>query len=278
MRLDAYAGNVRAEASFSEVAEVLGWSLGGLVTRGRPVRRYGEVLKVEHAGRTAVWVGRDVGNQLIYFEGKGETSPEVAAAVRKHFPGHTVSRADVCEDYDEEGAFERLVSICRHYKGDRTYGGFVKVSDDPGDGRTYEVAKRTSLVYGRVYQAGLMKERMHLGRPHWTRAEFECKPHYAKDKARAATMAPVEFLGMSGWSKRVGEALTHVEIPRYAPEHDAPTFERTQVYLARVFRRHWEEALSEGRDWTCIGKEFEEVWRVDDEAREAFSKRRGSGS
>ena len=94
-----------------EVASVLAYELGAHVKRGRPVRRYGEVLRVEHAGHCAVWVGRDVGNDCIYFEGKGESTPDLVEAIRSRFPAHSVARADVCEDYEAEGAFERLRDI-----------------------------------------------------------------------------------------------------------------------------------------------------------------------
>lgn len=274
MRFDAYAGNVPGDRPLAEVAEVLGWALGGVVSRGRPVRRYGEVLQVKLGGHMAVWCGRDHGNDLIYFEGKGESSPQLVSAVRKHLPEHTVSRADVCEDYDEEGAFTRLVALCRKHKGDRTYGGFVKVSDNPQDGRTYEVSKRKdSAVYGRAYQAGLMRERLHLCRPNWARMEFECKPR-SEHKAVAADLQPLQFLGMAAWSKRLAEALTTVEIPRLAAEYEAATFAGTNVYLARVFRRHWEESLAEGRDWACIGREFEDIWLADDQAKQASERAR----
>lgn len=272
MRFDAYAGNIR-DRHLDEVAQVLSWALGGTLTRGRPVRRYGSVLRVEHAGHCAVWLGRDTVNDCIYFEGKGEASPDLAAAVRKHFKRHTVSRADVCEDYDEPGAFERLQGIVRRCVGSRTKAGYVALPDDPEDGRTWAVgARKGAGAYLRLYEAGKTPERRSLGRPHWVRAELEAKPHYAADKAAAAEMPPLAFWGLSAWSQRVGEALSSVEVPRYEGPQRSYSADKTTLYLARTFRRYFEERLAEGRDWAAWGREIEAIWQAEDAANARPSK------
>lgn len=272
MRWDAYAGNL-SDRQIGEVAEVLSWALSGTVSRGRSVRRYGEVLRVELAGHCAVWVGRDSGNDLIYFEGKGETSPELVQAVRKHFPSHTVARADVCEDFDAAGAFEALQAVIRQHKGDRVRGGYVALPDDAAEGRTWAAGSRGGTAFMRLYEAGKMKERAHFNRPSWVRVEGEFRPHYAADKLAAASMAPLQMWGTSAWTHRVAEALCQVPIPRYEPERQSSTFDKTTLYLARTFRRHWEEMLSDLGDWECIGRELAAVWKADDDAAEALRRK-----
>ena len=116
MRFDAYAGTIKVDRPFDEVAQVLSYDLGGIVVRGKPVKRFGEVLRVERSGHCAVWVGRDHGNDSVYFEGKGESSPDLVAAVRARFE-HGVARADVCEDYDDKDAFESLRPSSERTKG-----------------------------------------------------------------------------------------------------------------------------------------------------------------
>ena len=273
MRFDAYAGNVR-ERELGEVGSVLAHALGGVLSRGRPVRRYGEVLRVELGGHCGVWVGRDTGNDCIYFEGKGESSPDLVGAVREFFPQHTVSRADVCEDYDAADAFERLQALVRLHKGPRVKGGYVNLSDDPEDGHTWAAGARSGPgCYLRLYEAGKMAERRHLARPHWVRAELEAKPHYAADKVAAARMPAAAFWGLSAWSHRVGEALCQVELPRYEVEAREYLPEKTKLYVARAFRRFFEGQLQEGRDWSCVGREFEDIWRQDDELARGLRRR-----
>lgn len=262
MRFDGYAGTVR-EVPFGAVAHALRTALGGDLTGGQPRRRYRDVVNVEVGGRTAVWVAADPGNRTIYFEGKGESSPDLAAAVRELWPGHTVARADVCEDYDDPGAFDSIVGLVRRSKGERVYGGFAKLPDEGhGDGRTWEAGKR-DRYYIRVYEAGKMRDRQHLGRPHWVRAELEARPHYARDKAAAATFTPLAFYGMSAWTARVGGALHGVEIPRYEPPARAFDYDRTTAYLGRTFERHFREMLADLGDWECIGRELQRYWQAD---------------
>lgn len=271
MRFDGYAGTIRTDRPFDEVAQVFAHDLGAVIARGKAMKRYGEVLRVEHAGHCAVWVGRDHGNGSIYFEGKGESTPELVASVRKRFE-HGVARGDVCEDYDAEGAFERLQAIVRVAKGPRVKAGYVHLSDDPHDGRTWASGVRGSN-YVRLYEAGKMADRLHYGKPNWARLELEARPHYAADKLAAARMSPLEFWGLSAWTQRVAEAVTQVDVPRYLVERDKPTHDKTRRYLATTFRRFWEECFADGQDWTCIGRDFEEIWRQDDELAEVLRNR-----
>lgn len=271
MRFDAYAGTIKGDRPFHEVAQVLAYDLDGVVVRGKPVKRFGEVLRVERAGHCAVWVGKDHGNGTVYFEGKGDSSSDLVSAVRSRFD-HGVSRADICDDYDDPIAFERIQAIVRKYKGPRVVGAYEKLPDDPTMGRTWVAGVRGNPAYVRVYEAGKMKEREHFNRPHWVRAELECRPHYAADKLAAASMSPIQFWGMSPWTQRVAEVLHEVDVPRYEVEYRPPTHDKTRVYLATTFRRFWESCLEDGQDGNCILADFKEIWRENDE-REGLIKR-----
>jgi hypothetical protein len=268
MKFDGYAGNIAAEGlSVRDVSFLLAGDLGARVVPGRAVRRYGEVLRVESGGHCAVWVGRDSGNDLIYFEGKGDTSPDLVAAVRSRFGAmHTVSRADVAEDFDQEGGFEVVQSLVRASKGPRVHGGFVALPDDPEEGRTWAAGKRGGNAYLRLYEAGKMRERLAFGRPNWFRLELEGRPHYAADKRAAASMSPVEFWGLSSWTRQVGQAVLSVDIPRYEVPTRTYDFDKTTLYLARTFRRHFQQMKADHGDWECLGREFEAIWSADDQA------------
>lgn len=268
MRWDGIGASIR-EASSCEVAEVISSALFGTVDRGQARRRYSEVLDVEVDGRLAAWVGFDSANGTVYVEGKGETSPALVNCLRERYPEHTAPRLDVCEDYDDAGAFELLQGIVRAYKGDRVKGGYVALPDDPEDGRTWCAGRRGGVAYVRVYEAGKMRERLQYGRPNWVRAELECRPHYARDKVAAASMSPLEVWGFSSWTRRVGEALASVPVPRYVSEPRAYSRDRTTSYIARTFRRHFEEMLSDGVD---VLREIRQVWEDDDAAAAAAAR------
>ena len=166
MRFDAYTATIR-EAELSHVVHTLENLLEGIACKGRPMRRYATTVSIDVGNRSAAWVGLDSASGAVYVEGKGETSPDLARIIRTHFPDHSCPRADVCEDYDEPGAFEALQSVVRQHKGPRVKGGYVALPDELEDGRTWSAGVRGGVGYIRVYEAGKHPERVHLGRPHW---------------------------------------------------------------------------------------------------------------
>lgn len=269
MRFDAYAGTLRG-VEIQVAAAAIAQGVGGQIKHGQARRRYGEVLDVEVGGRQAAWVGLDRGNGTAYFEGKGETTPDLVGVVRRQFPEHTAARLDVCEDFDEAGAFEQLVDLTRRHKGDRVQGAFIRLPDDPEQGRTWQAGVRGGVAMARVYEAGKMRDRLHYGRPNWVRFELEIRPHYAREKAAAAGMSPVEVCGLAAWTQRVAAVIARVPVPRFEPEARVTSRDRTTVYLARAFRRHWEEMLADHGDWVCVGREMAAVWDEDDQAAEAI--------
>lgn len=265
MRFDAYAGNVSGSTP-EEVATMCAWAIAGRVERARPRGRYHDVFEVKDGSEQVGWVAHDYQLDTAYFEFKGAETPRTAGAIRKHWGDkHTVSRLDSCEDYDDPGVFDQLVSILDRAKDPRVKSDEIRPRD--GDrGRTIYWGSTTSRVMVRCYEAGKMKDRLHFGRPNWARAEAQVRPGKALEKRCAAQITPLEAWGFSAWSKRAAEALSLCEVPRFAPPSTPPEFDRTTVYLARSFRRHFEELLADFGAWDCIGKEIESIWRRDDEA------------
>ena len=107
MRFDAYAATIR-DQKIDYVAHSLAECLEGIAARGKPMPRYGEVLNIDVGSRMAAWVGVNSDSGNIYVEGKGETTPGLAESLRVNFPDHTAPRIDVCEDFNEPGAFDAL--------------------------------------------------------------------------------------------------------------------------------------------------------------------------
>lgn len=264
MRFDAYAASLKGHDP-GYVCHVLAQAVGGIEVKGKPRRRYGVVRDIEASNGLAVWVGLDSASGAIYVEGKGEDSPKVAKALRSHFPDHTCPRLDVCEDYDEPGAFEALQSLVRAHKGPRVKGGYVALPDDVQDGKTWCAGVRGGVGYIRVYESGKHPDRLHLARPDMVRVEGEFRPHYAKDKIAAAKMQPLQAWGLAGWTHKVGEALTQTEIPRLQAEVRKYSYDKTTRYIANTFRRHLEEMLSNGED---ISRTFQAVWEEEDQYRQ----------
>lgn len=266
MRFDAYAGNVSGSTA-EEVATMVAWSLKGRIERARPRGRYSDVFEVLDGPEGVGWVGHDAYLDTAYFEFKGQRTPDTSAAIRKHWSSkHTVSRVDSCEDYDEEGALGRLVALVDRLKDPRVKAKAIVPRGLSDDGATYYWGSSTSRVIVRVYEAGKMKERRHFNRPGWVRAEAQVRPGKALEKQAAAQITPLDAWGFSGWSRRVAEVLSSCDVQRFAPECEPPSFDTTTLYLARAFRRHWQEMLADFGSWECIGRELQAVWSADDEA------------
>lgn len=257
MRFDAYCATIPG-GNIKAVASMLADSVDGIVVGGKRMKRFGEVLSVELGPRMAAWVGQEDHSGYVYVEAKGETTPDLASAIREEYQEHKVPRADVCEDYDEPGAFERIQAIIRANKGPKVKGGYVALPDDLEDGRTWAAGVRGGVVYIRDYEAGKHPDRLHLNRPNWARFEGEFRPHYSRDKVAASSMAPIEFFGLSSWSQKVGEAMTGVSINRFEPEIRRYSHDKTTWYIAKTFRRHLEEMIANGQD---ITRTFQDVWQ-----------------
>lgn len=237
------------------------------VERGRPRGRYHDVFEVKAGHDLVGWVAHDAQIDTAYFECKGATTPQCVGAIRKHWAdAHTVSRLDSCEDFNEEGCYGRLVRLVDASADPRVKSDEIRPRN--GDrGITTYWGSPTSRVMVRCYEAGKMKERLHLAKPHWVRVEAQVRPGKAAEKAAAARVSPVDAWGWSRWSHRCASALTEVEVQRFCAPAEAAQFDKTTLYLARAFRRHFEELLAERGDWTCVGRELESVWAQDDDAK-----------
>jgi hypothetical protein len=269
MRFDAYAGNVY-KASPEQVAEMISFGVRGRVERGKPRGRYSDVWEVKNLPADgSAWIGRDAVLEAAYFEIKGATTPEAVQTIRRHWgDSHTVSRLDSCEDYNAAGAYGQLVEVvdsaCDPRVKSRAWQPRGAGAEE--EGATIYWGSTQSRVQVRVYEAGKMKERVHHGKPNWARAEAQVRPGKAKEKVAAAKVTALDAWGFSAWSQRAAALLSHVEVQRFAPEAEPVQFDRTTLYLARAFRRHFEEMLSDFGSWSTVGSEIQNIWQADDDA------------
>lgn len=262
MKFDAYAASIQSgSSSFLAVAECLGDALKTAPSVGPSVRRFGPTTAFNVGPRMAAWMGVMEQSGLIYVEAKGETTPTVVAALRSAFPSHGVPRVDVCEDYNEPGALDRLIAIARAHKGPRVKSGYVALPDDDEDGRTWAAGKRGGTGYMRLYDKGKQKEYLHLGQPDWARFEVELRPHYSADKQAASLMSPVEVLSLCPWARSVAEAVLRCDISKYQQQIRRYSHDKTTLYIARTFRRHLQEMIENGE---AIDRTFQQVWEEDD--------------
>lgn len=217
----------------------------------------------------SIWVGVDGALDATYFEVKGTVTPTAAQTIRRHWgDSHTVSRLDSCEDYNAPGAYRQLVKVVDAACDPRVKSHAWQPRGDRAEeeGATTYWGSTQSRVMVRCYEAGKMKERQHFGRPDWARVEAQVRPGKAAEKKAAATVSALDAWGFAAWSRKAAESLSQVEVQRFAPQSEAPQFDRTTLYLARTFRRHFETMLEDLGDWECVGRELQAVWKGDDDA------------
>lgn len=146
----------------------------------------------------------------IHFITSGHSARTQTPIIRKLWPDHRVSRADVAEDYCEPGAFEKLVDVALKIADEFN----VKVNHQ-GDwhraieGRTLYVGSRASVAQLCVYEKGKQ-----LGRdPDWARVELRVRPQ-SRSKRVLASMSPPDMYGCSRWSTALYELLTGIDVDR----------------------------------------------------------------
>lgn len=269
MRFDAYNATVR-EAEFPLVISVLESGLQGHSKEAKARGRLEQVVNIDVDNRTACSVGVDRASRCVFVEGKGHTSPRLAKLLRVHFPGHGVARADVCEDFSEPKAFERLQSIIRRVKEPRVHAAYVMLSDDPTDGRTWQCGKPSGVVLSRLYEKGKQPGFIGVVDPDLVRLEFQVRPQYSAGKLAAAAMEPPELIGFARWATVVAKAVLELDIPRVESEVRVHSLDKTATYIGRAFRRTLEELHADGVD---VMREWQDLWAEDDRLKSLHATR-----
>ena len=147
----------------------------------------------------------------IYVLSTSDNSPQVSEFLRHEYPGHSVSRLDVANDYDEEAVFDSLCQM-GFYLAEK-YGLKINQIGDwhtGKSGRTLCIGSRKSVAYLRIYEKG--KEQRSKGIDpdaslDWVRMELEVKPANKYSKVKASTMQPLEFFSISQWTREIADLL-----------------------------------------------------------------------
>ena len=147
-------------------------------------------------------------NDRVLLRATSEEAEELAPFIRKHWPDHQVSRADMAVDFEEAGIFEELSGWLLDYaKANRIKTGFAGDWANGTQGRTLYVGSRQSAVYIRLYEKG--HEQASKGSKHasldWVRFEAEIKPQTKEARARLATIAAHQCFGVSRLTRAFAE-------------------------------------------------------------------------
>jgi DNA relaxase NicK len=136
----------------------------------------------------------------------GCDAPFFAEQVRRRWPIHRVTRADVAIDFDSPGAwdwaFALLKGIAEEYKLKTRHEGDYHRAED---GRSFYLGGRQSVVRGVAYEKG--KQIPELGMPDLTRIELRVFPKDRQSGELVAMLEPSALFGCSKWSAALGAYL-----------------------------------------------------------------------
>ena len=163
-----------------------------------------------------------------------------ASLIRKHWPDHRVSRADVACDFAAgETLYDTLVDQCRVVADTRNiYSGREIRPDHPIAGRCWYLGKPTSNVMLRAYEKGLEQRAKGVADApeDWVRLELQVRPQ--KDgKSTVALLSPDQLWGSSRWSRDVAAIVLKHDADRINIDpRQEPDWKRLMAHLVHQYR------------------------------------------
>lgn len=237
---------------------------------------FGQVLEDTAGPLLRVWWGG--AHVHPHVVASGEVSPKVADLLRGDWPGHRVTRVDVCEDYSEPGAYDRLQELALTVAKDHK----VKVGT-AGDhlltkeGRTVYLGAPTSHTRLRVYDKAAELRAQFAAQPaklaalpdELARFEVQVRPQTTLAKAAAAQADPIHLMGSSAWMRKLMLMVSGLELEPFQAGQVWRQSDDDRAYaalLAQYGGLLGRMAVDQG--WECLGLQLR-----DDLAERSRAKR-----
>lgn len=180
---------------------------------------FGQTLSDLDGKVLSVWWGGC--HSVPHVVASGESSPVVADLLRSKWPGHRVTRVDVCEDYSEPGSYDRLQEISltvarEHRIRVGTAGDHLLTKE----GRTMYLGAPTSHTRLRVYDKAAELRAKFEHQPaklatvpdELARFEVQVRPQTPLAKLAASEADPITLMGSSAWMRRLMQLVSGLEL------------------------------------------------------------------
>lgn len=238
MRFDYYAATVPAQ--ISHCIKKLSESHGDQFSEAKPVAPYKKAVQHDFTGLRLYSGGQNPFPHLVI---SGDRSPFAANFIRKTYPTHKVSRADVCIDFIEAGGFDRVKLILNAIAADIRPKPIVPMlfgpeTDHADVGRSIYYGSPKSDVRIVIYEKGKqMRAQGHVVSADWFRIELRVRPRKARKDA-AAVLTEADLWGFSKWSLSASKAVLNV-CPEYHPDQSLrqSTAEQAVRHMLKQYRR-----------------------------------------
>lgn len=163
-----------------------------------------------------VMYGGDSVGRRTFVSVSGYRSHGVASVVRKHFPGHYVTRMDSAVDFDGVGTWESLYSLALEVADQygisvQHYGDFHRGEG----GRTLYVGSRSSVVRLCIYEKGIERNLAENTSRHsrdWVRAELRVNPKNDLAKLAHANTEAMDAWGCSKFSASFARRSLEIDL------------------------------------------------------------------
>lgn len=214
-------------------------ALRGRVTTGKGRNGYAICHVVTRDDDELVRVyGRSARFGEVHLQVSSESCDEVVPLIRKWWPKHRISRADVSVDFAAD--FAELDSRAVELAERR--GISHRLVTDSDGGATRYLGAPSSENRVRVYRKSEQLRALHPDRAAEipdgvVRVELQSRPGKSEVKARAATMTADEFWGFGEWTKVFAAEMLGIEAERVATHFRRPSeWARMLHFLGQQYR------------------------------------------
>lgn len=261
MRFDWYQATVHAHPI--EMAEQLLADLcpSGVIEPGRGRHNYYQsfTLRTVAGDRLAcILAGGPNGDPNV--TASGEITPDFVSWIRERFPQHKVTRFDAAEDFQGQGSWLSLESVCREVATEHQVKGRAIVPDDVSEGRTYYLGAPSSDVRFRLYEKtaelrrSLPPQRWSEVPDDWTRAEIQVRPKNQVVRMFAAEMTPEQVWGFSSWTKDLAMRAMALDVERITTRIARQTDdERAYRFMLKQYGKMLRRLRDDLGSWECVG-------------------------
>jgi hypothetical protein len=190
-----------------------------------------------------------------------------SAMLRQSFPDHSVSRVDVCQDYSDPDAFDRMLPVLldaakRHRVTVDTRGDHLLRQE----ARTVYLGAPSSAVRIRQYDKAAELRAKFSSDPvrsqqvpqHLTRVEAQIRPQHKLIKRTFAYIEPEQCMGSSPWLREIwsqigGMDVTPVQVGKAWRQSDD---ERIYSALLAQYGKTLLRLRDDLGSWECVGKQI----------------------
>lgn len=248
MRFDAYQATIEKPPAY--LRDALAERSGGEWVEARPSERSAATHELLIGGQVHMEMFEGGRYEWPHLKAMGSVSDDAATLIRAVAPVHLVARADVCEDLEAPGWFDRAFAYMVDLaKAERVKPMRAGDWDSDHQERTFYLGATSSDVRVRLYEKGKQMRSEYPAAADqfpldWVRVEAQVRPRHRESKRTMSLVPASEFWGCSRWSRRLSDELLGVDAPRHSigtKWNPHKELEKTEHHFIIQYRRMIEQ-------------------------------------